>query len=43
MFNKKRLPIIKINDKNIRYVDKFKYLGVIVDKKLNFIAHTKSI
>lgn len=38
---KKRLPIIKINSKNIKYMDKFRYLRITVDEKLNFIAHAR--
>lgn len=41
--NRERLPRIKINDVKIKYSDKIKYLGVIVDEKLNFIEHAKFI
>ena len=38
--NQSRLPIIKINN-NIKYVEQYKYLGVMVDRKLTFVAHAK--
>ena len=36
-----RLAVIKINGRNIKFIGKVKYLGVIVDKKLNFLDHAK--
>ena len=39
--DKSRLAMIKINGKNIKFAEKVKYLGVILDKKLNFIEHAK--
>lgn len=39
--NRERLPIIKINGKNVRYVEQVKYLGVVIDKILNFVAHVR--
>ena len=45
MFNGKlderRLAAIKINGRNIEFVEKVKYLGVMIDKKLNFLDHAK--
>ena len=37
----KRLAVIKVNGKNIKFVDKTKYLGIIVDKKLSFLDYAK--
>ena len=36
-----RLPTIKINGKNVKYLQQVKYLGIIVDEKLNFVAHAR--
>ena len=36
-----RLAMIKMNGKNVKFVEKVKYLGVILDKKLNFMEHAK--
>lgn len=36
-----RLPIVKINNSKIKYTKEIKYLGVILDEKLNFILHAK--
>lgn len=36
-----RLPIIKINQVSIKYKRETRYLGLILDDKMNFIAHTK--
>ena len=38
-----RLATIKVNGKNIKFVEKTKYLGVIIDKKLSFLDHVKSL
>lgn len=38
-----RLPIIKMEDSRIRFTTEIKYLGVILDNKLNFIMHAKYI
>lgn len=40
-FDESRLAAIKVNGKNIMFVEKVKYLGVIMDKKLNFLDHAK--
>ena len=37
----KLLAVIKVNGKNIKFVHKTKYLGIIVDKKLSFLDHAK--
>lgn len=39
--DERRLATIKINDRNIKFVEKVKYLGVMIDKKLNFLDHAK--
>lgn len=39
--NKSRLPIIKINDQNIKYVGQHKYLRIIVDRRFTFIVHAR--
>lgn len=39
--NAERLPIIKINKLNNKYVEQIKYLEVIVDKRLDFIAQAR--
>ena len=39
--HKSRLAAIKINGRNIKFIGKVKYLGVIVDKKLNFLDHAE--
>ena len=36
-----RMPIIKINEQNVKYVEQCKYLGVMVDRRLTFVAHAK--
>ena len=41
--NKGRLPTIKINGRNVKYAQQVKYLGVIIDEKLNFVAHARYI
>ena len=33
------VPILKIRDKQLEYVDKIKFLGLIVDSKLRFTDH----
>ena len=35
-------PTITLNGKNIEFVNSFKYLGVIFDKKLNWNEHVKA-
>ena len=37
--NEKHLPTLKINGKNVKYVNTVKYLGVILDRRLTFVAH----
>ena len=39
--NEKHLPTLKINGKNVKYVNTVKYLGVILDRKLTFVAHAR--
>ena len=39
--DERRLAVIKVNGKNIKFVEKTKYLGVIVDKRLSFLEHAK--
>ena len=36
-----RMPIIKINGRNVKYKIETRYLGIIIDEKMNFIAHAK--
>lgn len=42
-FDRERMPVIKINNRKIKYVMKVKYLGLIIDEKLKFIEHAKYI
>lgn len=42
-FHKYRLPNIKIHSKKIKYADEIKYLGLTIDKKLNFVSHIKTV
>lgn len=42
-FDRERLPNLKYNNEKIKYFDSLKYLGVIVDKQLNFVQHAKYI
>ena len=37
------VPILKIRDKQLEYVDKIEFLGVIVDSKLMFTDHIKGV
>jgi len=37
--DKNRLPILKIDTKNITYSSETRYLGLIIDDKMNFIPH----
>ena len=39
--NEKHLPTFKIDRVNVKYVEKTKYLGVVIDRKMNFIAHAR--
>ena len=39
--DERRLATIKIKGRNIQFVEKVKYLGVMIDKKLNFLNHAK--
>lgn len=39
--DRNRLPILKIGDINVKYKSETKYLGLIMDDKMNFIEHTK--
>ena len=41
--NANPLPIIKIDNEQIQYVDSYKYLGVTLDQGLNFNIHTQNI
>ena len=43
IFHTERLPNIKIGEQKIKYVNEYKYLGVLLDSKLNFIPHVKKI
>ncbi|KAK2574822.1 hypothetical protein KPH14_012975, partial [Odynerus spinipes] len=38
-----RYPTIKMNGKSIKYADEIKYLGIMIDNKLNFISHVKYV
>ncbi|KFM68755.1 Hypothetical protein in type-1 retrotransposable element, partial [Stegodyphus mimosarum] len=38
-----RPPRIKFKGKNVKFKDEIKYLGVTLDKKLNFISHFKEV
>lgn len=40
-FDKERMPNIKIGDTKVQFVQEYKYLGVIIDHRLNFTKHTK--
>jgi ribonuclease HI len=35
----RRYPIFRINDKNLKVVDKLKHLGIVIDSKLSFLPH----
>ena len=37
------VPILKIRDEQLEYVDKIKFPGVIVDSKLRFTDHIKGV
>ena len=37
------VPVIKINDNSIDFVDQFTYLGLIIDKNLKFTPHMSSL
>ena len=37
------IPTININGSNIQEVDKAKFLGIIIDNKLNWLEHIKCI
>lgn len=39
--HRNRLPILKIDNKNVVYKSECKYLGLIIDDKLNFVMHAK--
>lgn len=39
--DKERMPRLKIGQQNIRFVSEVRYLGVLIDSKLNFVAHVK--
>lgn len=41
--DKARPPVIKINNSRVSFCNQTKYLGVIIDDKLNFINHAKYI
>lgn len=41
--DKNRLPILKIDNKNIIFSKETRYLGLIIDDKLNFIPHVKHL
>lgn len=36
-----RLPILKIDTSNIKFTTETKYLGIVIDSKMNFIMHAK--
>lgn len=36
--NEKHLPALKTEGKNVKYAESVKYLGIIIDKKLAFVA-----
>jgi len=38
-----RMPRIFIHDKKIDFVDKHRYLGMYIDKKLSFIPHVQHL
>lgn len=42
-FNLNRQPIIKIYNTKIKYPNTVKYLGITIDKNLNFINHSKNL
>lgn len=42
-FHKKRLPNLKYDNNKIKYYETLKYLGIVIDKNLNFIKHAKHI
>lgn len=39
--DKSRQPILKLNETNIKFKTETKYLGLVIDDRLNFISHTK--
>lgn len=39
--DKERMPRLKLEGKNIKYSTEVRYLGIIINNKLNFIAHVK--
>lgn len=39
--NEQRMPILKIDGQNIGFVDQIKYLGIIVDRRMQFVLHAK--
>lgn len=41
--NKERMPRVKIEDKNISFSSEVKYLGIVIDEKLNFVSHAKHL
>jgi len=42
-FDPERHPRFKIGGQSIKYTETVRYLGVIIDKHLNFVAHTKHL
>lgn len=40
--NKGKYPIVKIDSKNIQFVESYKYLDVTLDTRLNFVPHMKA-
>lgn len=40
--SKGRYPIVKIDSRNIQFVESYKYLGVTLDTRLNFVPHMKA-
>lgn len=41
--DKNRYPIIKIYGTKVKFANQTKYLGVILDNKLNFVSHAKYV
>lgn len=39
--DKNRLPILKISGESVRYKTEIRYLGLMIDDKMNFITHAK--
>lgn len=41
--DRNRSPVVKIYEKKVKFMDETKYLGVILDDRLNFVSYAKYI